>query len=95
MLQLQLSPSLSSVANVSKRSPRNGLNGVECGTDDRGNDTSMAIESDWITNASDSVIKIDDSGYENGSTSNASRNEIESNTIVTQNTSDTYDCNDG
>ena len=95
-------------------SPRNGLNGIECETDDHENDTSIGIESDWITNASDSIIQIDDSGYdeivieaveteptddifavENGASSNANPNEIDSDSIVTQNTFHAYSFNDG
>lgn len=64
MLELQLNPSHSdSVANVSDKLVKNGVNGVECGTDDRGNGTSIEDESDWITNALNSVIQTDDLDY--------------------------------
>ena len=41
-------------------SPINSPNGVECETDERENYTSIVDESDWITNASSSIVQIDD-----------------------------------
>ena len=61
MHEQQLSPTLNSIAIVS---PRNSTNGVECETDDRGNCTSIESKIARITNASDSVIQIDDSDYD-------------------------------
>lgn len=106
MLQEQLWPSLNSVAILSSR------NGVACVTDDRENGTSIGDESDWRINASDSVVQIDDSGYDevvikvaktestddnsaidSGGPSNANPNEIEGNTISTQNTFDLNNSN--
>ena len=95
---------------VSKGSPRNGSNDIILEADDRENGT--------MTNASDSVIQIDDLGYngvvietvetepsddatvvENGANepelNQPNANEIESDKIITQNTSDTYNSNNG
>ena len=110
MIKQQLNTNLNSLAIVTNRSPRNGSNGVICDTNDGKNGTSIASKSDWITHASDSVIQIDDSDYEvviealeaddtteveNGAPSNANSDEIENDTIITQNTSDAYNFNDG
>ena len=61
MLEQQMSPSLNGVAILS---PRNGPNGVEYRTCGRENYALIADESDWITSASNSIIQIDDSGYD-------------------------------
>lgn len=62
MLEEQLGPNLNSIANVSEISARNGTNDVTiiCERQDCGNYTSIENETDWMTNASDSFIRIDD-----------------------------------
>ena len=115
MVDKQLNASLNSVAIML---PRKSKNGVACETDDRENYTSIEDGSDWLTNASSSIIQTDYSGYdeilgeiviealeteptddktsaENGASSNANLHEIESDTIITQNISDTYISIDG
>lgn len=94
----QLSPSLNSVANVSERSPGNGTNGIERETGDRESYVSIGFESDWLTNASDSVSETkptDSTAAGNDVALNATPPKIESDTIITLNTYDTYDSDDG
>ena len=61
MFEEQLNPSLNCVETMS---PKNDTNGVECETDGREDKTLIQDESVLITNASNSVIQIDDSGYD-------------------------------
>lgn len=107
MLEEQLDPDPNSVANVSKTPPSYDTNGVEYEVDDRGNGTSVGIESDCTTNESKSVIEIEDffddeavikvveTEPTDDTSAVANAHEIGNDTISIQNPSDKYDSNNG
>ncbi|XP_055304310.1 zinc finger protein 37 homolog [Sitodiplosis mosellana] len=64
MLEEQLNVNLNSAANCTKRSSKNGRSGVKSEENDGRSGTSIGGGSDRMTNASSSVIQIDDSDDE-------------------------------